>query len=66
MTSIRKARRRLSRWERYDAKTEGWHFEHSPGHERARTVWRYAKARLHAADCRCPLCNGIRLDRRTT
>lgn len=63
MSSIRKARRRLLRWERYDAKTEGWYFVHSPGHERARTVWRYAKARLHAADCRCSLCGGIRIDR---
>jgi hypothetical protein len=64
VTSIRKARRRLLRWERYDAKTEGWYFEHSPGHERARHVWRYAKARLHRADCRCLTCIGISLDRR--
>lgn len=63
MTSVRKARRRLLRWKRYDDKTVGWTWEHSPGHERARNVWRYAKARLHAATCHCPLCYGIRIDR---
>lgn len=62
MTSIRRARRHLLRWERYDAKTAGWYFEYSPGHERARTVWRYAKARNHTADCRCLVCGGIRLE----
>jgi hypothetical protein len=62
MPSIRKARRRLLRWERYDAKTAGWHFEHSPGHERARTAWRYATARRHGAGCWCPLCYGVRID----
>jgi hypothetical protein len=63
VTSIRKAYRRLLRWRRYAAKTEGWWFENSPGHERARTAWRYAAARLHAADCSCSLCIGIGIDR---